>query len=84
MIFALLKTNAWDKTTPSMAIQKLNQGMFVPQTLNTNNLPCLPATLAFRTRDGATGMLQLSGFDSANHRVEGRYRLVQRREVYQP
>jgi hypothetical protein len=84
MVFALLNTNAWGKTTPSMAIRKLNQGMFVPQTLNPTNLPQLPATLAFRTRDGATGMLELRGFDLAAKRIEGRYTLVQKRRVYQP
>ena len=84
MIFALLKTNAWENTPPSMAIRKLNQGMFVPQTLNTTNLPYLPATLVFRTRDGATGMLELKRFEPANNRVDGRYKLVQRREIHQP
>jgi hypothetical protein len=84
MAFALLKTNAWERTPPSTAVRKLNQGMFAPHTLNPTNLARLPAILVFRTRDGATGLLEIRGFDLASNRVEGRYKLVQKRETYKP
>lgn len=84
MIFAALENTDWDSLSPVKLIARLHQNFFQPSTLKPGQNVELPATFAFRTREGGTGILQLLAFDEAKAGATVRYKLVQQPALETP
>jgi hypothetical protein len=63
VVFAVLKNSDWDTLTPEEVQQRLYQGQYAPKLLKPAEPDGLPATFAFRTREGGIGVLQLVALD---------------------
>jgi hypothetical protein len=70
----------WDRlTVPELKKRlkdRLSDWSFIPQVEELMTAVRLPVTFLFQTRDGGAGILQISGFSVAEHRVAFRYRMV--------
>jgi hypothetical protein len=79
--FLPLTTEQWDTSSPQETVDRIKgvwSGVFVrfrPDVVNAGGLP--PETCAFQTREGATGILQITGFTGNPRHWKLRYKLVQ-------
>lgn len=63
VVCAPLQNSDWDTLAPDELQQRLYQGQYAPKVLKPAEPAGLPATFAFRTREGGIGMLQLVAFN---------------------
>jgi len=73
-----LKTEEWDALKPAEVVGRLHRSAYVPRQLKPRPGAGLPLTFAFRTREGATGILQITKFVEDRPGATVRFKLMQR------
>jgi len=75
-----LTASQWDTLSPQQTVDEIEGArvqVFVGFRPDANGIAGFPATYAFQTREGATGILQITGFTDNPQRAKIRYKLVQ-------
>jgi hypothetical protein len=68
----------WDNLAPHQLMDRINRNLYAPPLLPSTPGASLPLTHGFRTRQGATGILQILAFDSNKPSIRLRYKIIQR------
>jgi len=76
--FSNVRSNEWVTLSPQQVIDRVYQEPFHPEALTARTMQPLPATYAYRTREGGYGLVQVVTFDLERPRVMLRLKPVVR------